>query len=96
MQDDEQLGEEIDIPCFKPNDEVSSVLYQRGKELFDIESDDWVWNYLFDIWFNPQSKIMYTTLSSHCFKQYRNACLRTMIDRIFRDYFISNKDQTSS
>ena len=65
------------------------AIYQRGKDLFGIERDAWVWNYLFELWFNRDSKLKYTTIMTQVFKQYSKAKLGTMLNRIFRDYFLS-------
>ncbi len=74
------------LPSFA---EQWEAIYRRGKELYGIERDAWVWNYLFDLWFNRDSKLRYTTIPTHVFKEYGKVKLGTMLKRIFHDYFIS-------
>lgn len=69
--------------------EQREALYARGKALYGIERDEWVWQYLFEMWFNRDSKLKCTSITTHSFKQFGKANLTTMLDRIFREYYVS-------
>lgn len=88
-----ELGKWSDY--FPIKDEQLEVFLQRGKDIFNIDRDDCAWAYLLEAWCNPDSKIRQTTLWGHRIKQYRNASLTTLYDRIFRDYQKDNEDDAS-
>ena len=69
--------------------EQREALYARGKALYGIEKDAWVWQYLFEMWFNRDSKLKSTSITTQSFKEYGNTRLETMLDRIFKEYYIN-------
>jgi hypothetical protein len=87
--DGKPIQEPAPVPLVPSFAEQREAIYRRGKELYGIEKDAWIWNILFDLWFNRDSKLKYTTIPTHVFKEYGKAKLGTMLNRIFRDYFIS-------
>ena len=95
MQNDEQVDEKDYVPSYDMNDKKYDIVYQRGKDLYNIDRDEVIWYYLFDIWLNPNSGCLGISLQINKSRQYHNVGLRTMVNRLFRDYYLNSKDHTS-
>lgn len=69
--------------------EQFEAIYRRGEALYGLKKDAWVWIYLFEMWLNRDSKLKYTTIPSHVFNMYGKVRLGVMLNRIFKEYFVS-------
>lgn len=91
--DDENTGESFTfqewIDRLPATKEELEVYFQRGKEMFNLERDDWMWLYLFGYWYHQYHGLRCTTIWTHKLKMFGGACLETMFERIFLDF--SNK-----
>lgn len=67
-------------------DEQYATVFQRGKEMYGLEKDSWLWDYLFAIWFHRDTMFKGTTIAHVVLKDYNNTRIGTMIEQLFRGF----------
>lgn len=76
-------------PAMPSYSEQFAAIYRRGESLYGLKPDDRLWDVLFGLWFDRDLADRYEGLSAHVLRKYSKLKLFNMVNRIFRDYFVS-------